>query len=167
MTLHCCQFPVKTAHAFSLSASFVAASDVSVWCSWQDLPSFPSSHKSHSQWWRMEEPKHSSTFPPRPPTENDKSKWKPAGDGGGSCKRVTMATASRYLGDRRYLVRRPLVSSTPTSILKKTETEEVRRTSISSNMIFTSESCLSCQSIRQNFLEWQMDKKRRLKQWVN
>ncbi|TNM99796.1 hypothetical protein fugu_012829 [Takifugu bimaculatus] len=73
----------------------------------------------------MEEPKHSSTFPPRPPAEeDDKSKWKPAGDRGGSRKHVTMATASRYLGDRRYLVRRPLVSSTPTSILKKTETEE-------------------------------------------
>uniref|UniRef100_A0A3B5KBZ0 Centrosomal protein 68 n=1 Tax=Takifugu rubripes TaxID=31033 RepID=A0A3B5KBZ0_TAKRU len=83
----------------------------------------------------MEEPKHSSTFSPRPPAEeDDKSKWKPAGDRGGSRKHVTMATASRYLGDRRYLVRRPLVSSTPTSILKKTETEEVRRTSINTDV---------------------------------
>lgn len=84
-----------------------------------------------SQWWKMEEPEHSSTFPLRPPTEDDESASKPARDRGGSCKRVTMASVSRYLTDRRYLVRRPLVSAQHTSILKKMETEEVRMTATS------------------------------------
>lgn len=74
----------------------------------------------------MEEPKHSSGFPLRPPTEKgDTSKSEPTRDRGGSRKSITMASASRYLTDKRYSVRRPLVSD-HTSILKKTETEKVR-----------------------------------------
>lgn len=87
---------------------------------------FPCPPEVKSQRWEMEEPEHSSTFPLRPPTEDDESR-----DRGGSCKRVTMASVSRYLTDRRYLVRRPLVSAQHTSILKKMETEEVRLTASS------------------------------------
>lgn len=58
-------------------------------------------------------------------TTDIRSKSEPTTDRGGSCKSLTMASASRYLTDRRYSVRRPLVSP-HTSILKKTETKKVR-----------------------------------------
>lgn len=74
----------------------------------------------------MDEPKHSSAFPLTPLTqEGDKDKSEPTRDRGGSRKTITMASASRYLTDRKYSVRRPLVSG-HTSILKKTEIEKVR-----------------------------------------
>lgn len=74
----------------------------------------------------MEEPKNSSAFPLRPPREEgDKGQAEATRHRGGSRKSITMASASRYLTDRRYSVRRPLVSD-HTSILKKMETEKVR-----------------------------------------
>lgn len=63
---------------------------------------------------------------------SERGKTEGARDSGGPHKSVTMATASRYLTDRQYAVRRPLFSSEQyASILKKTHppahTEKVRR----------------------------------------
>ncbi|KAJ3610454.1 hypothetical protein NHX12_022546 [Muraenolepis orangiensis] len=46
------------------------------------------------------------------------------GGSGRRYKSVTMAPTSRYLSDRRYVARRPLVHRTQTSILKKTDAQE-------------------------------------------